>query len=60
MHSRLPVSREPGVGGDDDVVLAGDGDDRATVVRVGAESPLRHPIVVVTQAPGLRRDLLNT
>ena len=54
-----PVTREPGVGGDDDVVLPGDGHHGPAVVGVRAEPPLGHPVVVVAQAPGLGGDLLN-
>ena len=54
------MAGEPGVGGDDHEVLAGDGDDGPPVVRVGAEPPLRHAIVVVAQASRLSRDLLDT
>ena len=52
------MARESSVGGDHDEILSSDADHGASVVRVGTEPPLGHPIVVVTQAAGLAGDLL--
>ena len=53
----VAMSRQPGVRGNDTEVLPGNGDNTASIVRIGGESALSCSIVVIRQA--LIRNILH-